>query len=56
MFLGDFVFSYTTTTGSFYNGDWGDLILTTGLFLITFGVLGFATKPVLKHKPEQEAS
>jgi hypothetical protein len=51
MYAGDFVFSYTTTTGSFYNGDWGDLILTTGLFLLTFGVLGFASKPQLGSKP-----
>lgn len=55
MFLGDFVFSYTTTTGSFYNGDWGDMILTLGLFFLTFGVLGFATKPLLKAKAEAES-
>jgi hypothetical protein len=47
MFLGDFIFSYTTTTGAFFNGDRGDLVLTTGLFLMTFGVLGFASKPAL---------
>jgi hypothetical protein len=50
MFVGDFVFSYTTTDGSFFNGNWGDLILTTGLFLMTFGVLGFASKPALAAK------
>jgi hypothetical protein len=50
MFLGDFVFSYTTTAGTFFNGDWGDLILTTGLFLMTLGVLGFAVKPSLSRK------
>jgi hypothetical protein len=41
MFVGDFVFSYTTTVGTFYNGNFGDMILTMGLFLLTFGVLGF---------------
>ncbi|HSX15804.1 MAG TPA: hypothetical protein VLF40_03365 [Candidatus Saccharimonadales bacterium] len=48
MFLADFVFSYTTTTGTFYNGDWGDLLLTFGLFLLTYGVLGFASRPKVK--------
>jgi hypothetical protein len=45
MYVGDFVFSYTTTVGTYYNADWGDLLLTTGLFLLTFGVLGLSTKP-----------
>ncbi|MES2971064.1 MAG: hypothetical protein V4702_01955 [Patescibacteria group bacterium] len=45
MYIGDFVFSYTTTVGTFYNGNWGDLILTTGLFFLTFGILGFASVP-----------
>ena len=41
MTIGDAVFSYTTTVGTFYNGQFGDLLLTTGLFLLAFGVLGF---------------
>ena len=41
MFLGDFIFSYTTTLGTFYNGNFGDLILTFGTSLLAFGVLGF---------------
>ncbi len=45
MFIADSVFSYTTTIGTFYNGSSGDLMLTVGLFLITFGALGFNTKP-----------
>jgi hypothetical protein len=45
MYVADFVFSYTTTVGSYFNADWGDLLLTTGLFLLTFGVLGLSTKP-----------
>jgi len=55
MFVGDFVFSYTTTVGTFYNGDWGDLILTLGLFMLTFGVLGFSSKPRLPEPKHQEA-
>ena len=41
MTAADFVFSYTTTVGTYYNGNFGDLMLTTGLFLLSFGVLGF---------------
>lgn len=40
MFVADSIFSYTTTVGTFYNGSFGDLMLTFGLFLLTFGVLG----------------
>lgn len=41
MFIADSLFSYTTTAGTYYNGDIGDLALTIGMFLLTFGVLGF---------------
>jgi hypothetical protein len=56
MYIADLVFSYTTTEGTYYNGDWGDLLLSLGLFLMTFGVLAFATKPALKapQQPEVE--
>jgi hypothetical protein len=45
MYCGDSVFSYTTTKGTYFNGDWGDLMLSAGLALMTFGILAFATKP-----------
>ncbi len=41
MFVADSIFSFTTTAGTFYNGSFGDLMLTLGLFLLTYGVLGF---------------
>ena len=41
MFFADTVFSYTTTVNTYYNADLGDYMLTVGLFLLTFGVLGF---------------
>lgn len=47
MFIGDSIFSYTTTLGTYYNADFGDLMLTFGVFLLTFGVLGF-------YKPRHE--
>lgn len=45
MYCADSVFSYTTTKGTYYNGDWGDLLLALGQFLMTFGILAFAAKP-----------
>lgn len=45
MYCGDSIFSYTTTKATYYNADWGDMLLALGLFLITFGILAFSTKP-----------
>lgn len=42
MYLADFVFSYTTTVDTFYNGNYGDMLFTLALFFITFGILGFS--------------
>lgn len=53
MYFGDFSFSYTTTTGTFYNANWGDLLLASGNFLMTVGILGFVTTPPqLKSNPD----
>ncbi len=41
MFVADTIFSYTTTVGTYYNADFGDLILALGMSLLTFGILGF---------------
>ncbi len=41
MFIADTIFSYTTTVGTYYNADFGDLMLSLGTFLLSFGVLGF---------------
>lgn len=40
-YVADFLFSYTTTVNFFYPGGFVDLIFTMGLFLLTFGLLGF---------------
>lgn len=53
MYCGDSIFAYTTTKGTYYNANWGDLVLTTGLFLITYGILAFATKPADKAIDEK---
>lgn len=38
MFISDFVFSYTTTVESYYNGHFVDLLFTVAIFVISFGV------------------
>jgi hypothetical protein len=38
MYIADFSFSYTTTLGTYFNGNISDLFFTTALFLISFGV------------------
>ena len=40
MYFADFIFSYTTTNGTFYTGNFGDLVFTVAMFLISFGTLG----------------
>ena len=37
-YFADFGFSFTTTVGSFYNGNWVDLLFATAMFLLSFGV------------------
>jgi hypothetical protein len=50
VYAADTVFSYATTKGTYYNADWGDLLLAFGLFLLTYGILAFATTPVIVTK------
>jgi len=50
MYAADSVFSYTTTKGTYYNADWGDLLLSVGLFLMTYSILAFAAKPAMAPK------
>jgi len=41
MFFSDFVFSYTTTRGTYFNGNFSDWLSTASLFLLAFGSLYF---------------
>jgi hypothetical protein len=45
-YFADFGFSYTTTVGSFYNGSWVDLLFTSAMFVISFGVNSFDGKEI----------
>lgn len=56
MYCADSVFSYTTTKATYYNANWGDLLLTLGLFFLTYGVLAFATKPATKDTVNPEGA
>ncbi|KKS41660.1 MAG: Membrane protein [Candidatus Gottesmanbacteria bacterium GW2011_GWB1_43_11] len=44
MFLADFSFSYTTTVGTYYNGNISDLLFAIALFVISFGINGLDAK------------
>lgn len=48
MFAADSIFSYTTTKGTYFNGDFGDLVFTVGTFLLAFGVLAFCKPDVAR--------
>lgn len=37
-YMADFAFSYTTTVGTFFNGNWVDLVFTTAVFVLSFGI------------------
>lgn len=54
MYAADFVFSYTTTIEKFYVGAPGDLLFSLAMYLLTFGVLGFAHKPTNLRPENQE--
>ena len=43
-YIADFGFSYTTTVGTFYNGCWVDLMFTSAMFFLSFGVTSFDSK------------
>jgi len=44
MYMADFLFSYTTTLNTYFNGDWPDLFFPIALSLMIVGVFGFALK------------
>ncbi len=45
MYFADFTFSYTTTLGTFYVGNFGEFLFLVALILISFGTLGLPLEP-----------
>lgn len=43
-YFADFSFSYTTTVGTYYNGNYSDLLFATAMFILSFGVNSFILK------------
>jgi len=41
MYVADFLFAYTTSANSYYNGNIADFAFTVAMCLLTFGILGF---------------
>ncbi len=44
LYVADFLFSYTTSVNSYYNGGIADFFFTISLAILSFGVLGFYLK------------
>lgn len=45
-YLADFAFSYTTTVGTFSNGNWVDVLFASAMFVLSFGVTNLDMKNV----------
>ncbi len=43
-YFADFGFSYTTTIGTHYNGNWVDLLFTSAMFVLSFGANSFSIR------------
>jgi hypothetical protein len=55
MYVADTVFAYTTTKGTFYNGDVGDLLLLIGMSFLSLSLLKYSSNvPGLGFKSRKE--
>jgi hypothetical protein len=55
MYVADTVFAYTTTKGTFYNGDLGDLLLLIGMSFLSLSLLKYSSNvPGLGFKSRKE--
>ncbi len=52
MYFADFFFSYTTTLGTFYPGDWVDLLFTTSVFILSISINALSSKVFLEKNKE----
>lgn len=55
LYIGDVVYVYTTTTGSFYNANWGDLILFVAMTTYSVSLIAYSdSTPHLKQPRGEE--
>jgi hypothetical protein len=52
-YFSDFLFSYTTTKGTYYNGHFVDFLFTTTMFVLSLGLTMITTEILDLPKPEQ---
>lgn len=45
-FFGDFIYTWTTTIETYHNGHWADILFTTAMLTLTWGLLLFDTKRI----------
>ena len=45
-FFGDFTYTWTTTIETYHNGHWADMMFTTAMLTLTWGLLLFDTKRI----------
>ncbi len=43
-FFGDFLYTYSNTRGNYFNGQWSDMLFTTAMLILTWGLLLYDTK------------
>lgn len=53
LFIADFMFSYMTTIGTYYNGCWLELFFNCTFYLLTWGTLSFYVVPRNKKLDDQ---
>ncbi len=45
-FFGDFMYTYTTTVETYHNGHWADILFTTAMITLTWGLLLYDTERI----------
>lgn len=49
-FFGDFLYTYSTMRGEYYNGHWADMLFHTSMLLLTLGLLMYDSKRIQTAK------
>lgn len=53
-FFGDFIYTWTTTIETYHNGHWADILFTTAMLTLTWGLLLFDTRRIDANKVKNE--